>query len=215
MSLLNNFFDKIYCINLESREDRWESCLKQLSMKKIENVEKITPVDVRGEKPIGVNRFGEWSLIKTHINIIQKSIDCGLDKILILEDDFEICDFHPEYNKKPFEERLFDGLENLPSDWDMLFLGNSTITQNYKHVNGEIYKLGFSHCAHAVGINKNIFDIILKSLQTADEPVDIMYSRLMKDYNIYGFKPNLVSQISSYSNLTMRNENYEHLRDYI
>ena len=40
MNPINSFFDKIYCINLESRVDRWESCLKQFSVKKIENVEK-------------------------------------------------------------------------------------------------------------------------------------------------------------------------------
>jgi hypothetical protein len=154
-------------------------------------------------------------LIKTHISIIEKSKIFGFKKILILEDDFEICDFHSDYNKKPFEERFSEGLNNLPTDWDILFLGNSTITQEHKHISGEIHKLGFSHCTHAVGINHSIFDVILNDLRTANEPVDIMYSRLMKDYNIYGFKPNLVSQIPSYSNLTFRNEDYKQLRDYI
>lgn len=214
MNVLNQFFDKIYCINLDHRTDRWKNCENQFLAKNIKNVERITPVNVQNDKSIGVNRHGEWSLIKTHIKIIEESKKIGYKNILILEDDFEICDLHPNYTKKSFEERFSDGLENLPLGWDMLFLGNSTITQDYKHINGEIYKLGFCHCAHSVGINHSIYDTILNILQTADEPVDVMYSRLMKDFNIYGYKPNLVSQIASLSSLTMRFEDYEQLRDY-
>jgi len=214
MNVLNQFFDKIYCINLDHRTDRWENCENQFLTKNIKNVERVTPVNVQNDKPIGVNRLGEWSLIKTHIKIIEEAKKIKYKKILILEDDFEICDLHPNYTKKSFEERFLDGLTHLPPDWDMLFLGNSTITQNHTHIDGEIHKLGFCHCAHSVGINHTIFDTILNILQTADEPVDIMYSRLMKDFNIYGYKPNLISQIASLSSLTMRFEDYEQLRDY-
>ena len=215
MNILNQFFDKIYCINLDSRTDRWEECLYQFDIKNIKNFDRITPCDVSTENPVGVNRHCEWSLIRTHEKIINHAIENKFEKILILEDDFEFCDLHSEYKKESFEKRFEDELRFLPQNWDMLFLGNSTITQNFTHVEGEIYRLGFSHTAHAVGICHNIFEKILKIIPNADEPIDIMYSRLMQEYNIYGFKPNLISQRPSFSNLTMRNVDYTELRDYL
>jgi hypothetical protein len=215
MSVLNKFFDKIYCINLDSRLDRWSECLKQFEIKDIENFDRITPCDVSNEKPVGVNRYSEWSLIRTHEKIIKDAIKNGFEKILILEDDFEICDLHTKYYGKSFEDRFEEGISLLPNNWDMIFLGNSTITQDFTSVVGEIYKLGFSHTAHAVGINSKIYNKILEIIPQSEEPIDIMYSRLMREYNIYGFKPNLISQRPSFSNLAMRNVDYEELRDYL
>lgn len=215
MNIINQFFDKIYCINLDSRPDRWKDCVSQFEGKGINNYLKITPVDVSNEVPIGMNRPPEWSLIRTHEMIINHAIQNNFVKILILEDDFEFCDSHFQYNNESLEKRFESGLHHLPLDWDMIFLGNSTITQNFTHVGGQIYRLGFSHTAHAVGINSKIFQKVLEIIPEANEPIDIMYSRLMVENKIFGFKPNLISQRASFSNLTMRYVDYVELRDYL
>ena len=44
-----NFFDKIYCINLEERTDRWEECLSEFKKYGIENVERIKAVKIDEE----------------------------------------------------------------------------------------------------------------------------------------------------------------------
>ena len=46
MRILSDFFDKIYCINLEERVDRWEKCLQIFQEYGIDSYEKINGVRV-------------------------------------------------------------------------------------------------------------------------------------------------------------------------
>ena len=43
MNILNEFFDKIFCINLDSRPDRWEECEKMFSHYNLE-VERVSAI---------------------------------------------------------------------------------------------------------------------------------------------------------------------------
>ena len=41
-----NFFDKIYCINLKERTDRWENCLRNFEKYEITNYERIDAIKI-------------------------------------------------------------------------------------------------------------------------------------------------------------------------
>ena len=45
---MNNLFDKIYCINLDKRKDKWEECKKEFEKFSIDSVCRISALD--GEK---------------------------------------------------------------------------------------------------------------------------------------------------------------------
>jgi hypothetical protein len=212
MSVLNEFFDKIYCINLDSRPDRWEECISIFEKKNlvVERVSAIKPI-VSG---LGHVKDAEKSLRDTHIGILKNAKNLNLKNILIFEDDIEFCDLLDDYTGQPMDVRFENSIKFLPEEWDVLYLGSGIDTDAKSHIGGELYKLGFAHCCHSVSVNGRFLDTIINYLEQSDEPIDIVYSRLMGDNKIYSFSPNLISQRPSFSDIQRMNVNYGHLRNY-
>ena len=100
---INQFVDKIFCINLKHRTDKREFIKKQCSKYKL---------DVTFFKAIK-NKKGWIGCLQSHLNILKIAKKERLKKILIIEDD---CLFlqEPSINNK-----------ELPKDWEMLFLGGN------------------------------------------------------------------------------------------
>ena len=213
MNVLNQFFDKIYCINLDHRTDRWEECVKMFEYYGLD-VERVSAVIT--DKEIPGLKNGMVSLITTTINIIEDANRNNYKNFLLLEDDVEFCDYVQEYDGKSFNERFENNLQYLPEDWKMFYLGSGIDTNEKSHVGGEIYRIGFAHTAHAVGFNKSFYDICLERLKSAVNVNDIIYANLMREgHEIYSFYPNLASQRPSFSNLEDRHVYYGHLRNYL
>ena len=61
-----NFFDKIICINLKTRQDRYESALKTFQSLNINNVEFY----FANKSPKG----GRYGCFESHINVIKNVI---------------------------------------------------------------------------------------------------------------------------------------------
>ena len=95
-----------FIINTKQRRNRKTKCEKQLKRRNLKSNFFIQPMD---SNPIEGNK-------KSHISLIKKCIADGLDKVLILEDDFKIIE-------------SLDNLPPMPEKWDILycekFLGRS------------------------------------------------------------------------------------------
>ena len=93
--MLEKYFDKIYCINLDKRTDRWIFFKNQCEKFSINSVERISAVDGdlinQNDYP---NKFlkGEIGLLLTSIKIFEDAIDNGYENILLFEDDCLIND---------------------------------------------------------------------------------------------------------------------------
>ena len=96
--MLGKYFDKIYCINLDRRSDRWEETLIELKKWGLENnVVRYSAVDGNNiqQQNNKINK-GELGLVETHIKIINEAKNNNYKNILILEDDIS---FTEEINK--------------------------------------------------------------------------------------------------------------------
>jgi len=88
--MVQNYFDKIFCINLDKRVDRWNHFEKQSNKFNISEYERISAVD--GDT-IDVSQYpskfmkGEIGLLLTSINVFEKAIELNLENFLIFEDD--------------------------------------------------------------------------------------------------------------------------------
>ena len=71
-----------FIINTKQRRNRKTKCEKQLKRRNLKSNFFIQPMD---SKPIEGNKI-------SHISLIKKCIANGLDKVLILEDDFKIIE---------------------------------------------------------------------------------------------------------------------------
>lgn len=218
MKTLNDFFDKIYCINLDRRPDRFEKC--QIEFEKINaDVVRIPAIDGKLVYKAGMSiSVGAYGLLLTHIQILNDVIANKYERILILEDDASFIDGFNDY----FNEKI----SSLPDDWDLLYLGGNNVfsqgrfnlvtgdknfivrKENYKTLNHELCKTTWTQCAHALGINSKLIPILLERISANLTPVDMIHCNLQQNYNAYTFLPSLVMQRPDFSDIEGRFYDY-------
>ena len=194
MKKLNEYFDKIYCINLDRRPDRWEK-ISQLFNRDGINVERFSAIDkekIENRSPITT---GQLACLSSHWNILNKAHKAGYSKILIFEDDAE---FENGLNTF-FTQNVVD----IPEDWQFLYLGGNHLN-GLQHIHNNVYKMISSLAAHAYAIKCNIIPEILPHIAQSIAPVDVYYAAFHKVYPSYVLKDNsksLVWQSKGYSNI--------------
>jgi len=200
---LKKYFDKIYCINLDKRLDRWNKVSTEFEKYGLTNqVEKFTAID--GKNLINNTGLldGELGILETHINLIKKCKNDNLKNVLIMEDDVYFTD---EFNNLD----LF--MSFVPKDWDLLFFGGNHIYGNLPiKINEKIIKTNHTVALHCVAIKDTMFDVILEVLKKKTKQVDSYYADLQKGFNSYSFYPNLAKQSVDYSDIQNRVVDYNH-----
>ena len=121
MSVFDRYFDKVYCINLDKRSDRWGKVSKIFVDNNIDGVERYSAVDGNSLNVdnITYNKSllkGELGILETHIKLIKEAKEQKLKSILIMEDDV--------YFTKEIE-KFDDYMSHVPNNWDMLFVGGN------------------------------------------------------------------------------------------
>ena len=201
--MVNNFFDKIFLLNLDRRKDRLEKCITILESHNIE-YERFSAID--GSKidgDMGPLLKGEIGCRTSHLNIIKKAKKEKLNSILILEDDFEMCD--------NFIESFESTIKQLPVDWEWLYFGGSHFEEP-TIMSGNIYKVNKTYTTHAYAIKKEIYDKLIETLEVS-EPADVRLSLLQKELNVYVTIPHLITQRDGYSDIQNNNVSYNGIRE--
>jgi hypothetical protein len=199
---LNDYFDKIYCINLDKRSDRWEECQVQFEKHNL-TVERFSGIDGSMIENNTKLANGELGVLKTHIELIKDAKEKGYKNILILEDDVEFTE--------NLNEKFFSVKNQIPNDWIMLYLGAN-------HVGGviqlseNICQVIHSYAIHAFGINSELFDLIINGLPKYKKPVDVFYAELQPLFPSYVIRPHLAWQRVSFSDIQGGVVNYDFLK---
>lgn len=107
MSNLSNYFEEIYCINLDKEVERWQEIQHEFKKLNIENkVIKFKAVcdSVRGR-----------GACLSHLQLLKMAQQKQLKNVFIFEDDTRFIDWDEEY--------LNNAIEHLPSDWQIFNIG--------------------------------------------------------------------------------------------
>ena len=116
-------FDRVVCVNLDRRPERWARFQKNLERVSwpFKEVERFRAVDgAMVPPPAGwVSGGGAWGCMQSHRRILEDAILDNLTTVLVLEDD---AYFPPE-----FAEEVAEFLAKVPDDWDCLMLGGQHI----------------------------------------------------------------------------------------
>ncbi len=108
-------FDRIVCINLDERPDRWQQMQDTLGpllgRVKLERFSAVKP-DVAQERVYN----GRAGCLLSHRRVIEAAFNDGLQNVLVLEDD--VC-FDPDFLAQA--QRALATLEATP--WDLFYLG--------------------------------------------------------------------------------------------
>lgn len=209
MKTINEYYDNIFCINLDRRTDRWEECLIEFAKHNL-NVKRFSAID-------GVSLFGLPGLTKgnigaiySHRAVIQYAKDNNFENILILEDDVE---FHNDINRI-----FFEFIQEVPCDWDMLFFGanhsenNIWMSEPLIKITDHVYKIIRSYANHCYVVRENVYDKLIEALSRKDKPNDVLVSDIQKEMNCYLFRPHLAWQRPSYSDLQEEFSDYSFLK---
>ena len=196
-----SFFDKIYCINLSNRTDRWNMCLRQFSKFEMCNVQRFDAVKYNHPK-LSTKANRQIGCALSHYNIIKEAKLKNYSNILVLEDDFLFL-VSPEQFRKNLNE-----LEKY-KNFDVCMLSYSC--NNFENIDNTIFmKIIFSQTASGYIVNSHYYDKLI-SLYEWGIPLleqtkihweyanDIIWKDLQKNDNWIGFKERQGKQMASYS----------------
>lgn len=188
-SLLNEWFDCIFCINLDDRTDRWETVHTRFAAAGVV-VERFPAVPTRHRVAVeSAQTQAPWkeaikACARSHIAAVREAHRRGARAVFLFQDDVS---FHPR-----FEDILRRWVVDLPTDWDMLYLGGwhprmvhgehgrELEVSPPEHIRGHIYQLRHDFCLHACGVRHMLFDQILAIDPEAGEPIDCSFIRLFQ-----------------------------------
>jgi hypothetical protein len=136
-----DFFDRIYCISLEDREDRRQAAA--VSFAKVGLTGKVEFVLVQPH-PQNI----EQGMYESHMTCLRKGLEAGAKSIVVFEDDiifdrFDVEHFH----------QCVQFLQENPN-WKVLLLG-ALIYSSRKTTNPFIQKVGYQSLAHAYALNRH------------------------------------------------------------
>lgn len=207
-SFLNTFFDKIYCINLDRRLDRWQLCQEQfvkldMTVERISAVDgnpdnvKMTATDGRIVKP------GMIGCALSHLKTVNLAKSQGANRILILEDDIEFCD---NFNEK-FEEYVL----YIPDSWNLLYTGGNHLgVHNVKSINQHCVRILNTYTTHFIGMKSTMFDAMINRVPAnLNNPIDVIYAEWQRQYETYCTVPHLTWQKTSFSDIDNCMADYE------
>lgn len=182
--------DKIYCINLDKREDRWEESKIELDKLNLtDSTTRFSAID--GSLIENKTRLlaGEYGINLTHIKLLEEAIENGYENILIFEDDIQFINDYENINSY---------LSEVPYDWDMVYLGGNHIHPP-RPITNRIGKIEVTYAVHAIIVNRRIFHLLVHHLKGLELQLDVIYTNLK--LNSYTFRPSLVTQRAGFSDI--------------
>jgi len=140
-----NDFDRIVCINLPTRQDRWNAALHEFAKMNLRNVQRFRAIK---------HKRGIRGCTMSHVQVVQQAQEDGLKNLLILEDDVKfICQ----------DQRLIkEALKELSEvRWDMFYLGSSS-NSNFRKFSKYLLKpTSGVKATHAYALNSSVFQQII------------------------------------------------------
>lgn len=182
--ILNDIFDRIVVINLDSRPDRLEAFDAQAKKHGIEYTRfSAVPADPPKLPPT-------WACKESHIQVIKQAVKDNVKRLFVFEDDALFTE--------DFNDKLEELYARLPEDWDMFYLGAwHLVSQPYAE---GLVKMVESYSAHAYGINEHYLQEAFSQIYLP-KPADIALSTKHPHIKAYCAKPALVGQTPGYSDI--------------
>ena len=192
--MINTFFDKIYCVNLDERIDRWELAKKEFDLMGITNYIRFSAVK---------NENGATGCRDSHIEIIKDAKKNNYKKILIFEDDFTFIN-----TNQTLLNNVLKQLENI--NYHLFYLG-ATLEKNFgilRKVDENIVNTNFAFATHAYSVNKNIYDFIIN--EAPKHPIiDVFYQQhIVRRGGCFISNPMMCVQRETYSDVEKKETNY-------
>jgi hypothetical protein len=205
---IESYFDKIYILNLERRNDRWVKIKERLSKCGINNYIRYLAVDGKlkyfqdkynnylklpfNEYDIKFKRkaipsSGSYAILMSMYSLFTDAYKKKYNRILVLQDDIIM--------HKNFQYEFETKMQNIPNNWKLLYLGGNQREWNNIKTNKYYYIPNKTDGAFAVAYDKSIFKPMLKEIKLMKAPFDSgTLQTIQEKYNkdCYVLYPNLI-----------------------
>ena len=214
---LNEYFDKIYCINIDRRVDRWEKCQKIFSKHNLE-VERFSAIDGNTNNyNLGYPFDNELAGAISHTKVIEKAKNLNFKNVLILEDDVDFID--------DLERSFTELINQIPKSWDGLLFGGNHVG-GYTHLTQNVVRVNRSYALHAYALQEKNYDYVINHMNNKIQNVikngkeviknsvaaDFFMADLHRSFEWYCFRPHLAWQRTGYSDIQQTIMDYDFLK---
>lgn len=184
---VNDYFDKIICINLDRRTDKWAECQKQFDKYGL-IVERFSGHDMAGS--VG---WGNNGCTASHRGVLELICHHKWKRTLILEDDFHIrhTDFHQMFS---------DMIGEVPNDWDMLYLGGHYSEKPKSRVSKHVIRINRMATTSSYAVTYDFARKVAPGIFGIG-PIDCLYFEQHLSSNCYIFQPRLMVQRPCFSDI--------------
>ncbi len=200
-------FDAVYCINLDRRPDRWTEFLRRVPEDwPFKPVSRFPATDGQlCPKPAWWNESaGAWGCLRSHLRIIEDCLNSGFESVLIFEDDAVFNEL--------FVRDLQKFLQNLPADWQMIYLGGQLLREGFRpptRISDEVYRPYNINRTHAYAVRgaamlRSLYEHLLSRDWFPKHHLDHHYGRLHQTgrYGVYVPRQWLVGQLGGPSDVS-------------
>ncbi|CAG8697988.1 10367_t:CDS:1 [Funneliformis mosseae] len=189
------FFDKIYVIHLERRDDRKERMTKLFKQLNLDYTffpaidADSNEVETYYQQTNGTLHRAAIACWLSHLKVYQTIVDNRLQNALIFEDDIDM--------EMDIEEQLRVITQHLPRYWEMLYIGHCSqenLREPYNHPN--LYISTRPSCTHAYAVSFIGAWLLLRELANVVYPIDVELVQLIEPGKIKSFsiEPPLAAQ---------------------
>lgn len=205
---LEHYFDKVFCINLDRRPDRWEQFLADLPddwpFKVPQRIQAIDGQKVKAPQWWKQGN-GAWGCYRTHLRLLEEAMNNDWESILLMEDDAKCI---PNFTQ---DVRSF--LSEVPEEWGMIYLGGQHLyvkkVRPRRHTEWVYIPYNVNR-THAFAIHRRMFKRVYRWLTAQDwhngHHIDHHLGRLHSERAdpIYCPKQWLIAQAAGVSNINGR-----------
>lgn len=144
------------------------------------------------------------SLALKHAWIVDDMYNKKYSSILVLEDDAVLCD--------DFVNRFNSYVDQLPSDWDIGWVGSCCNLKEPEKPNVNVYRTNRgSRCTHAFCLSARFASKMAREMRKISGPADFYYNHIIKRFNLnsYWFQPPLALQSLDFTSSLKVNPNFK------
>lgn len=198
-------FEEIYCINLDTRTDRWEHAQEEFKKVGIQDrVKRFSAIR---------HSDGRLGVILSNLAIIKDVKKRNIKNVLIFEDDFEFIVDNPL-------EVLETSLKQTEGiKWHLFYLGANT-HQKLLKFKPNLIALKNSYAAHSIAYSELAYDSFIrkydgmKSIKKQGDILDVFQAKYYQEKHICLMTyPMMSTQMNSFSDIEGREVNYNFIEE--
>lgn len=194
---LTDWFGRVYVINRPDRPERLERFYKHIDKYSLADPDKVIVYPaVMGDKTSFPCYFlsgaGAWGCLRSHSNIVENVINeqvikrTKVSNILVLEDDVEFIS-----NPLPMLNAFLD---NMPSDWDQIYLGGQHRMDPIMTKFSRIFRGTCVNRTHAYALNNKVYEKFYAHINHAPDYIgrpnhhldhQLEVAHMRRDWNVY------------------------------